>query len=63
MHVSSVTREYFIIVAINIVAEMEERRPPTRETGVRSLPAVPSRCGRMTSVLNSLVGSAGRALI
>ena len=38
------------------VAEMAERQPPSGETGGRSLPAAPSRCGRVTSVLNSLVG-------
>ena len=38
------------------VAELAERQLPSGVTGVRSLPAAPSRCGRVTSVLNSLVG-------
>ncbi len=36
------------------VAEMAEQLSGV--TGVRSLLATPSRCGRVTSVLNSLVG-------
>ena len=38
------------------VAELAERQPSSGVTGVRSLPAAPSRCGRVTSVLSSLVG-------
>ncbi len=38
------------------VAEMAERQTSSGATGVRSLPAAPLKCGRVTSVLNSLVG-------
>ncbi len=37
------------------VAELAERQLPSGVTGVRSLLAAPSRCGHVTSVLNSLV--------
>ncbi len=45
-----------VLMTEGSVAEMAERQPPSGETGVRSLPAAPSRFGRVTSVLNRLVG-------
>ncbi len=56
MNLTVMMRFLVLVPGQGSVAEMAERQPPSGETGVRSLPAAPSSCGRVTSVLNSLVG-------